>query len=747
MAFFLQQLGVSSQLRLNMSALAAVGLPAAVTDGFGTASFSYDEDGHLLKVEYGWDSPFWGLSLTNRIDPVYGRDRVVVDGQFENPYQTTTEYVFDTATGRLSEARTWHSTGAGTSVTNSVSYQYLADSDLVERLTAKTGGSTVMTASKIWDYGYRLRRTSTGLGSSGPALWSFEYEYDTVDRRVRAKLADHSAWNYQYDDRNQVVSGKRVWWDTTPVAGQQFEYAYDQIGNRTATKAGGDTNGMNLRLANYTNNTLDQITGRAVPGYADVIGAATATATNVSVNGQPVDCRRVEYYWKQLAVSNGTGPRWQGVTNSATLSNQTATVRGDLLMPPAGQTFGYDADGNLTNDTVWAYWWDGENRLKSMEVLASAAASGVPRVRLEFGYDWQGRRMSKAVLTNWNGSIYQTTNLTRFLYDGWRPVAELAGDNALVRSCAWGLDLSGTIEDAGGIGGLVEILDHSTWPPVRHFTVFDGNGNIVGLVKSDGAVSAWYEYGPFGEPIRETGTFARSNPFRWSTKYWDLETDLVYYGYRYYSPSLGRWISRDPMDEQEGINLCLFNCNSPLDRIDTLGNTSFNLTQGWTARIDLFNLRGSASFEMHVYDAGGNEMGILNASGWINKHGKGTPPAGVIPSDVYRVIKGIAVDYGRKTGEMGRKGSQNIKKWLWNGTMGAIERGGRVASIVVAAVAIDAAMRSGLHAAETARAYAKNLAEGNVAYADLDAISIAIDVQMITGDYYMTYAALDILLP
>lgn len=52
-----------------------------------------------------------------------------------------------------------------------------------------------------------------------------------------------------------------------------------------------------------------------------------------------------------------------------------------------------------------------------------------------------------------------------------------------------------------------------------------------------------------------------------------------------------------------------------------------------------------------------------------------------------------------------------------------------------------------LHAAETARAYAKNLAEGNVAYADLDAISIAIDVQMIAGDYYMTYAALDILLP
>lgn len=143
-----------------------------------------------------------------------------MDGQFENPYQVTTEYVFDPERGRLSEARTWHSSGAGTSVTNSVSYQYLANSDLVEKITAKSNGSTVMTSSKIWDYGYRLRSTRTGLGSSGPALWSFEYEYDNVDRRTRAKLADSSAWNYQYDDRNQVVSGKRVWWDTTPVVGR-----------------------------------------------------------------------------------------------------------------------------------------------------------------------------------------------------------------------------------------------------------------------------------------------------------------------------------------------------------------------------------------------------------------------------------------------------------------------------------------------------------------------------------------------
>ena len=55
--------------------------------------------------------------------------------------------------------------------------------------------------------------------------------------------------------------------------------------------------------------------------------------------------------------------------------------------------------------------------------------------------------------------------------------------------------------------------------------------------------------GPFGEVIRATGSMARANPFRFSTKYQDDESDLVYYGYRYYGASAGRWLSRDPIAE------------------------------------------------------------------------------------------------------------------------------------------------------------------------------------------------------
>ena len=62
------------------------------------------------------------------------------------------------------------------------------------------------------------------------------------------------------------------------------------------------------------------------------------------------------------------------------------------------------------------------------------------------------------------------------------------------------------------------------------------------------------EYGPFGELLRATGPMAKLNPFRFSTKYQDDETDLVYYGRRYYNASTGRMISRDPLNDKAFLN-------------------------------------------------------------------------------------------------------------------------------------------------------------------------------------------------
>ena len=60
---------------------------------------------------------------------------------------------------------------------------------------------------------------------------------------------------------------------------------------------------------------------------------------------------------------------------------------------------------------------------------------------------------------------------------------------------------------------------------------------------------AEFEYGPFGELIRATGEKKDDFNFRFSTKYEDAETGLLYYGYRYYNAETGRWLNRDPIVE------------------------------------------------------------------------------------------------------------------------------------------------------------------------------------------------------
>ena len=60
-------------------------------------------------------------------------------------------------------------------------------------------------------------------------------------------------------------------------------------------------------------------------------------------------------------------------------------------------------------------------------------------------------------------------------------------------------------------------------------------------------------------------------PFRFSSEYCDTETDLIYYNYRYYSPELGSWLSRDPIEEKGGLNLYGFVGNDGVNKWDYLG--------------------------------------------------------------------------------------------------------------------------------------------------------------------------------
>ena len=498
-----------------------------------TDTLTYNLANELLGESFA-GGPLNGFSVTNGYDQFLRRTTLATSSPLSN--LTSTAYGYDAAS-RLGTVND----GNG----NLASYSYLANSPLVGQIVFTNNGAVRMTTTKQYDFLNRLTQISSAPGAAYVLPLAFNYNYNPANQRTKDTLADGSYWIYAYDSLGQVTNGCKCFANGTPVAGQQFDYAFDTIGNRTQTLSGGDQTGANLRVANYTNNTLNQITSRDVPPFVDVMGASILTNA-VTVNGQTA-YRNQEYYRQQLPANNG--------------ASGGQSVTGNVYVAREPENFRYDADGNLTNDGRWAYTWDAENRLIGMTTNTTVG----PPYQLAFAYDPKGRRIQKTVT---NGIVVNTLN---FLYDGWNLVAILNPQSSILDSFVWGSDLSGSMQGAGGVGGLLEVSYYGA-STTNCFPAFDGNGNLAALVNAaDGTLLANYEYGPFGEVIRSTGPMAKVNPFRFSTKYEDDESDLLYYGYRYYKASTGTWPNRDPLEEDGGENIYSFVYNEPISMFDDLG--------------------------------------------------------------------------------------------------------------------------------------------------------------------------------
>jgi len=173
------------------------------------------------------------------------------------------------------------------------------------------------------------------------------------------------------------------------------------------------------------------------------------------------------------------------------------------------------------------------------------------------------------------------------IYDGMRVIQERDGSNVPAVSYTRGTDLSGSMEGAGGIGGLLarsHVYSSGNWYAHNYYHA-DGGGNITYLLTSGQGLGASYRYDPFGNTISQSGTYADANVYRFSSKesvrhivYGGIE--LYYYGYRFYAPNLQRWPNQDPIGERGGLNLYTYVGNDPLDRVDPLGLAYGNPVSG-----------------------------------------------------------------------------------------------------------------------------------------------------------------------
>jgi RHS repeat-associated protein len=233
--------------------------------------------------------------------------------------------------------------------------------------------------------------------------------------------------------------------------------------------------------------------------------------------------------------------------------------------------------GLLNGSGSGQFEYDGANQL----IRTQATATSDPT---RYAYDAFGRRIAK--VTYPNGSAVASA-VTLFLYEGWNLIAEYKLDSGawtLDRTYTWGLDLSGSTQGAGGVGGLLSVTKHEAQATAPFYPIYDGNGNIEAYLDSNGAPAAIYQYDAFGNilsgggkgDVLEQAKFSH----RFSTKYQDLETALLYYGYRYYHTLLGRWLNRDPIGEEGGLNLQGMVGNDPLSMVDAFGLTAISAPEG-----------------------------------------------------------------------------------------------------------------------------------------------------------------------
>ena len=386
-------------------------------------------------------------------------------------------------------------------------------------------GANAFTLTRQLDGRHRLSRFSID-GHLHAA-----YTYD-AENRLAAVSNDAFTVSYAY-----TTDGLDAGWTLTVTNGTVISRALtrDNYRRTLVTTITNWVNGTPVTTLSYTHDALGRITSR----NSDTFGYNSRSEV-ISADIQSTASR---YAYDGIGNNLWTSVNITTNVYTANSLNQYAAINATQLA--------YDGDGSLLTNGVWSYTWDSENRLKAGYNNSVCVVSNA--------YDHAHRRVLK---------VTPTTTFT-YLYDGWNLVQETVQtlQSTVTNRFVWGRDLSGSLQGAGDIGGLLAVQMSGSW----YFPLFDHNGNATHYVGEQGSIAAQYTYDAFGRTLTATGPHADAFRHRFSTKYLDVESGLYYYGYRFYAPELMRWLSRDPTGEMHDKSLYGFTRNSPIAAYDSLG--------------------------------------------------------------------------------------------------------------------------------------------------------------------------------
>ena len=485
-----------------------------LVDAVGTTLYGYDAAGQLLSEDGPWASDNVNYSYASRL-------RTGMSVAAPNASAWSQGYGYDSAR-RL--------TGV-TSLAGEFDYFYNPNQmQQVDLLTLPGGAYITNTFDSV------ARLTGTYLKNSGDTnLDSYAYTYNQANQRTQVTRTAGDYVNYSYDTMGQLKTaiGKEAGGVTNRWQ-EQFGYAYDAAGNLNFR-----TN--NALVQTFNVNSLNELTTTTNAGRLTVAGTTTSPATNVTVNTlNAVLYADVTFAATNFTIANGNNT-FTAIAKDVYGRRDTNSITVNL---PGTNSCAYDLNGNLLTDGTRYFAYDDENQLISVWKTNAW--------RSDYVYDGKMRRRIVKEFT-WNGSWVQT-NEVHYVYDGNLVVQERSADNLPLVTYTRGTDLSGTMQGAGGIGGLLartenaKLLISDSFASALYHA--DGNGNVTCLIYTNQTIAAKYLYDPYGNMLSMYGSLADANSYRFSSKEWNANSGLYYYLYRLYDPNVQRWENRDPLGER-----------------------------------------------------------------------------------------------------------------------------------------------------------------------------------------------------
>lgn len=536
--------------------------PTAATSGFDLTTWTYNEQGLLAAKCYADNQgPSFtytpGGKLATRtwargIVTTYSYDKGLLTGTSYSDVTPDVTVTYDafgrqTSVVQANQSRIDYTYDPATLALDTETVAYDLDHDGAADFTRVLDRSC---DSLQRDAGWQLKNGST---IENQVTYTYEATNGRISQISNPQISNHQ-FSYSYTPNSALIASV-----TGPSCTVTNTWATDRD---TLLVKENKVNTITISRFEYGVNALGQRTSVATSGTAftgasnwdwgyNACGELTKADSNVSGFDRAYEYDAIGN--RKKSVESLTLPGADNYTANAL--NQYSFLQ--INPQSAIVNLQYDPDGNATSyplsaspSTNSSLIWDGENRL---------IATTVNGITTQYLYDNQSRRIAKTT-----GGVTELT-----VYDAWNPIADYNG-TALAKTYVWGTDLSGSLQGAGGVGGLLSLTIHNQQSTIHFFPTYDGNGNVSEYHGANSAVAAHFEYDSFGRVAGSTGNVSDFR-IRFSTKKEEPETGLNYYGYRYYDCQFGRWLNRDPLEENGGILLYKFVKNEPISWYDVLG--------------------------------------------------------------------------------------------------------------------------------------------------------------------------------